>query len=232
MKQVKQQLGMTLIELLIAMLLGAVLITGVVQVFISSKQTNQLLEATARIQENGRFALSFISTDLVNAGFRQCLEEGFALVDAINGIDANRINRSDSLSIAWSTAACAASSADTPFTSVSYYLDTGSGNQVSLYKKVGSASATELVEDIDNLQFLFGADTDGDGVPNYFVPAGTVGLDMAQVMAVRISVVARSAQQISARPVSYLLNNQVITPVDRVIRRVFTSTILLRNRVQ
>jgi len=130
------------------------------------------------------------------------------------------------------TAACAASSADTPFTSVSYYLDTGSGNQVSLYKKVGSAPATELVEDIDNLQFLFGADTDGDGVPNYFVPAGTVGLDMAQVMAVRISVVARSAQQISARPVSYLLNNQVITPVDRVIRRVFTSTILLRNRVQ
>jgi len=101
MKQVKQQLGMTLIELLIAMLLGAVLITGVVQIFISSKQTNQLLEATARIQENGRFALSFISTDLVNAGFRQCLEEGFALVDAINGIDANRINRSDSLSIAW-----------------------------------------------------------------------------------------------------------------------------------
>jgi type IV pilus assembly protein PilW len=227
----KQYAGMTLIELLIAMLIGTVLISGVVQVFINSKQTNRMLESMARVQENGRFALSFISTDLVNAGFRNCLDNGFALTNAINGVDASGINSSDTIAMEWSTAECATPSADTPSTLIRYYLNTGESTQSSLFKKVGTANATEVVEDVDNLQVLFGADTDADGVPNYFVPAGTEGLVMEQVMAVRVSVVVIAAEQTN-HPVPYLLNNQVITPADHALRRVFTSTILLRNRRQ
>ena len=50
--------GFTLIELLISMLLGLILIGGVYSVFTENARTSQLVQATSRTQENGRFALS------------------------------------------------------------------------------------------------------------------------------------------------------------------------------
>lgn len=66
------QRGMTLIEIMIALLIGAFLLGGVVQIFISSKQTNRMQEGLSRLQENGRFAVSFISKDTRRAGFQGC----------------------------------------------------------------------------------------------------------------------------------------------------------------
>ncbi|TAL47465.1 MAG: pilus assembly protein PilW, partial [Methylovulum sp.] len=58
------QTGMTLIEILIAMLLGVFLIGGVIQIFISTKQTYRMQEGLSRLQENGRFAMDFITKDV------------------------------------------------------------------------------------------------------------------------------------------------------------------------
>ncbi len=57
----RQQLGLSLVELMVALVLGLVLMTGIIQVFLSSRQTYASNEAMARMQENGRFALEFIS---------------------------------------------------------------------------------------------------------------------------------------------------------------------------
>lgn len=90
----------------------------------------------------------------------------------------------------------------------------------------------ELVEGIENLQILYGADTDADGTANYYVPAGTAGLNMSQVVAVRVSLLARSlADRVTSTPVSYNYNFATTTPADRRLRRVVTSTIALRNRL-
>ncbi|MGM0517417.1 MAG: PilW family protein [Pseudomonadota bacterium] len=69
------QRGMTLIELMVAMLLGLMLIAATIQVFIGSKQTYRTTEASSRVQENGRFADQFLSHDLRMAGFFGCLGE-------------------------------------------------------------------------------------------------------------------------------------------------------------
>ena len=55
----QNQRGLTLVELMVAMLLGVFLIGGVMQIFISSKQTYRMQENLSRLQENGRFALDF-----------------------------------------------------------------------------------------------------------------------------------------------------------------------------
>ncbi|MEQ1557371.1 MAG: PilW family protein [Methyloglobulus sp.] len=68
----KPSAGYTLIELMLAMLLGIFLITGLVQIFISSKQSYRMQESLSRLQESGRFALDFIERDLRMAGFRGC----------------------------------------------------------------------------------------------------------------------------------------------------------------
>ena len=66
------QRGLTLIELMIAMLIGVFLIAGIIQIFISSKQAYRLQENMARLQENGRFAMDFISKGVRMAGYTGC----------------------------------------------------------------------------------------------------------------------------------------------------------------
>ncbi|MCG6969684.1 MAG: PilW family protein [Gammaproteobacteria bacterium] len=73
---VKKQSGMTLIEIMIALTLSLVLIGGVIQLFLTSKQTFNMNEAMARVQESGRFALDTISRDLRMAGFQGCADPG------------------------------------------------------------------------------------------------------------------------------------------------------------
>ena len=48
---------MTMVELMVALLLGILLTGGTIQVFISNRATYAFNEGYARLQENGRFAL-------------------------------------------------------------------------------------------------------------------------------------------------------------------------------
>ncbi|OAN29566.1 MULTISPECIES: PilW family protein [Pseudomonas] len=66
----KRQGGLSIIELMIALLLGLLLMGGVLQLFLSSKRTYQTNSALSQVQESGRFALEFLSFDLRNAGYR------------------------------------------------------------------------------------------------------------------------------------------------------------------
>jgi type IV pilus assembly protein PilW len=67
-----QQAGLSLIELMIAMVVGLILIAGVLSIFISSRQSYGINGAVAQIQENGRFALGFIRKDVRMAGYMGC----------------------------------------------------------------------------------------------------------------------------------------------------------------
>jgi len=66
------QRAFTLIELMIAMLIGVFLIAGVIQIFLSAKQAYRLQENLSRLQENGRFAMDIITKDIRSAGFMGC----------------------------------------------------------------------------------------------------------------------------------------------------------------
>ncbi|MEI6707183.1 MAG: PilW family protein [Methylococcales bacterium] len=63
------QRGFTLIELMIAMLIGVFLMAGVIQIFLSAKQAYRLQENLSRLQENGRFAMDIITKDIRMAGY-------------------------------------------------------------------------------------------------------------------------------------------------------------------
>jgi len=66
------QKGLTLIELMIALVLGLLLVAGTIQVFIANKQTNRVTEAHSRLQDNARFALEILSRDIRSAGYSGC----------------------------------------------------------------------------------------------------------------------------------------------------------------
>ena len=66
--------GFTLTELLIAMALGLILITGIISVFVGSKRSSTLNTAVADMQESARYALDAITRDARMAGFQGCLD--------------------------------------------------------------------------------------------------------------------------------------------------------------
>lgn len=67
--QHQKQCGLSVVELLVAVVIGMLLLTGVLQVFLASKQTYSSNEAASRLQENGRFALEFIAQSARHAGY-------------------------------------------------------------------------------------------------------------------------------------------------------------------
>lgn len=135
----------------------------------------------------------------------------------------------------------------------SYYIRTNPGGIPSLYrlddtKAASSTNPVELIEGIENMQILYGVDTDDpqDFVPNYYVDATKVtnwtGTPPNVVVSVRISLLAQTIDNgltfstesdgtKTSQP--YFYNGSKITPpdTDRRIRRVFSSTIAVRNRL-
>jgi type IV pilus assembly protein PilW len=67
-----RQQGLTLVEIMVAVALSVILLTGVIQIFVGSKATYRLQDNIARLQENGRFALDFLTRDVRMAGYRGC----------------------------------------------------------------------------------------------------------------------------------------------------------------
>lgn len=68
-----RQTGLSLIELMVAMLIGVFLILGVTQIFISNQTSYLFQQSQLGNQENGRFALAILNQELLKAGYRSNL---------------------------------------------------------------------------------------------------------------------------------------------------------------
>ncbi len=66
--------GFSLIEIMIAMVIGLLLIAGMITVFAGTKRSADLNSTMAMIQEHGRFALGSMVNDVRLAGFKGCVD--------------------------------------------------------------------------------------------------------------------------------------------------------------
>jgi len=71
----KASAGLSLIEILIALLIGTLLLLGLVQVFAASRTAYQLSEGLSRSQENARFAMEYLQRDIRMAGHFGCVND-------------------------------------------------------------------------------------------------------------------------------------------------------------
>lgn len=246
-----------------ALLLGVFLIAGILQIFISAKQSYRTQEAMSRLQENGRFAMEFIGKDVRMADYRQCATtRSTSLYELVGGTKTTIIGsaaiagaegndgKPDSLFLRWLDQPCGTIS---PTFGQEYSIST---TQTLL--GIGG----DIVEGVENMQILYGIDSDGTGTANYYVPYSSINLptnttvgstsspatpNLDQIVSVRVSLLLRTLENnIASEALSYTfppwpVNNQIvtITPTvtsngepDRYIRRVFTSTFALRNRLK
>lgn len=66
---IKQQSGMTLIELMLAGVLGIVASYFIMNIMVASAKTSKLSEGIAQAQETGRLVMSWIKDSIVDAGY-------------------------------------------------------------------------------------------------------------------------------------------------------------------
>ena len=76
--------GFSLLELMIAMTLGLLVIAGLGQLYVGGRDANRIIDNTARLNDNGRFAGEFLARDLRLAGYFSCGGPKANVANAIN----------------------------------------------------------------------------------------------------------------------------------------------------
>ena len=339
MNKFKHQSGLTLVEVLVAMVIGLFLLTGIAQAYLSNRVSYTFSEAISRIQENGRFALDTMTQDLRMAGFFGCaifdpldtsslvnsldpLGDGYAAAihdfigqGSLGGTENDGLNGSDSVTIRGAkpnqvtiappynvsssanihvttndfiqpgdivmisncrgadifqvTAKTASPTAgkqqvghntgstydpgnynpdscqggvkhclsqtygsdSTMFElqTVTYSIAVGASGEPALWRTENSSLPVELIDGIDQMQILYGVDTDGDNFANQYMVSTAVA-NMLNVVSVRLMLLVRSDTNVTEAAQVYNYNSASTTAADQRLRQVFSTTIALRNR--
>lgn len=137
-----------------------------------------------------------------------------------------------------------------PLSAATYYIRTNAYGEPSLYRETPTTSggnptvAEELVEGVEDMQLLYGEDIAGtiDKIDEYRT-ANNVA-NWSRIIGVRVSLLMVSRQDeqgITTEPHTYALDkngdgdvadaDETITPDDRLLRKVFTTTIAVKNRL-
>lgn len=70
---IRNQRGVTLVELMISVSIGLVILAGVLQLYQTATQTQRAQEGMARIQENMRYLFARLEQDVSQTGFSGCM---------------------------------------------------------------------------------------------------------------------------------------------------------------
>ncbi|WP_259759270.1 PilW family protein [Pseudomonas sp. GCEP-101] len=80
-----RQRGLSMIELMIALLLSTLLLLGVLQMFSNSSASDKTSSALTRVQDSGRVVLDLVATDARRAGYQGC-QLPSSVVTVSNGV--------------------------------------------------------------------------------------------------------------------------------------------------
>ena len=86
--------GLSLVELMVALVVGLLLTAGAISVFLSNKSTHEVTSGLSRLQENARFALETMLRDLRMAG-------GVGCVDNVGSVSNIAMTAGDPRGVLW-----------------------------------------------------------------------------------------------------------------------------------
>lgn len=229
--------GLTLIELMVAMTIGLFLVAVIGNLFVGAKQTYRTQDNLARLQENGRFALELLGRNIRDAGYTNisfappASKYAAPTATSFSGTAITGSNGSpDTITVSYDAATDCLNAAAPGGRAVNAF-SINAGKQLICLGN-GSATSQVILDDVEDMQIFYGEDTDGDQNPNRYVVAGTGGLVMGNVTAVRLCVLVRSSEdKLANKEQTYTdCSGSSVTAADKRIRRTFSATYNLRNR--
>ncbi|HFE37832.1 MAG TPA: prepilin-type N-terminal cleavage/methylation domain-containing protein [Gammaproteobacteria bacterium] len=222
------QRGFSLVELMIALVLGLILLGGTFQIFFITKNGQRLQNGMANVQENGRYAIYALRENILMAGYSTSTDlPPFDPDRSLDGENDQITVRFESTTDCLGTALPAAAAG----IAVNRIFVDAESNTLRCQGNGGGASAA-LVDGIEGMQILYGLDEDGDNVANRYLTASELP-DWNSIVSVRIAVLARSKYKTGIQEAREytLLDAPAIRQNDALTHSVFTTTIPLRNRM-
>jgi len=80
----RRSAGLSMVELLVAVALGAMLMAGAISLFVNNRATYEVTNDMARLQENARYALEVMAQDIRMAGHTGCVNVVANLTNTLN----------------------------------------------------------------------------------------------------------------------------------------------------
>lgn len=249
-----RQRGVSLIELMVALVIVSLLIVAMVVIFLSGRASFIGQEQLGRLQENGRYAFNLMTTEIQRAGYRPVVWEppalGFAFT--INTVDGGG-SASDVIELqyefdkdcfgAFNTATEPVTQPDGTIINVPRYdqrlINFSVVNNELIYNcsygPINGALAVQInsavADGVENLQIQYGEDLTNDLSVNNWVDAGGWN-NLFDVVAVRIAMAVRTPEQIRLDADTSTLDLYGITTAaagDQRIRRVYSGQVSVRN---
>lgn len=258
--RIKKSKGFSLLEFFVAMIISLILMAGVLQVFLNSKNSYNLTTGYSQIQENGRFIESYIVRIIRLTGYRSPPAQTnqfvpianifTAALPYVNGTHGTGPNGSDTLTIRYQGSGNGTGTPDgtimdclnVPADANTIVTNTFSlTNNNELQCQAQNANSPNpnntqiLVSGVENFQVLYGEDLNGDFSADRYVNANYAFLNWNDVVSVRLCLLLRSDNPVNTfkeNPTFYMLGTSY-TPAaaDNYLRNTLTFTVLLRNLV-
>ncbi|ERP86867.1 MAG: PilW family protein [Pseudomonadales bacterium] len=234
-----RQNGFSLVELMVALVLGLIVSAAAIQLFTTNQKTFVLQQTASQLQQDSQQIMRFLVRDLRKTGLvwdsvTPTQDMGVLFDDwsaEITASDEGADN--DVLTVAYNgTTDCAGNDAGGWVEVAStYYVDDG-----SLYCKgsIDTDVVVELVPGVESFQVLYGIDTvaDGELAASRYVDADSVPAD-TPVVSVKVGLLLKRENNVL--PVSdgnrkfHVLGEAYDEPEDRAMRKAISMTVRLRN---
>jgi len=250
-KTLLRQRGLTLIEIMIALTIGLLMVAGILQITAASKESSRLQRNMGFVQENIRTAVELLGSDIRRAGYYEDNDPAARILTAPTPIVIDTTsdgggNNNDDITVTYeSDTDCLGQNTPTVdgnrFAVNHYYIS----DERLMCRGNGGNAGAPLVEGVENMQILFGENTNNDPrSANRYVQLKDPDLtdeensnraDPNKVVSVRIAFRFHSREGIRAQVDNNqyaLLDAEPVDPPDsdRRMRREITTTISLRNK--
>ena len=231
MKKIK---GFTLIETLVAIVIGAISVAAISYSYIFFNNTYQKITDKAKMSQAGRSSLQLIAKDLRNAGYKNINYEattGQTWDRWIEKIDAH-VEKGDKLRIWYNTSAM-------DRLEVSYYLKKDSSGETYLVRELIENPVRNpvkfqpktIVSKATDFQVFFN-DQNGNRVNNVTIGSA----NQSKVHTAEVYITVRSPNELLKNPISFeMLNGGTagnFTKSDKYLRETFYISVYLRNVVK
>lgn len=238
----KAQKGFTLVELMVAMLLGLIISGAALQLFLTNQRTFAVQQAQSGLAEDGHMIIRYITADLRNAG------AAGADIGTVNPVILDRTDNgtgggNDTITVThlsqWDYCqgvdlSAGGTNPEGEWTEITYNV-----RDETLFctsdQPVTGTGETAMISGVESFQILYGVDREADeelAITEYITGSALEPEDV--IAAIRLGLVLRSDNNNlpvpeGANTFQVLDETHTVSTADKALRRSFDTTVHIRN---
>jgi type IV pilus assembly protein PilW len=226
--------GFSLVELMVALVLGALITLAAVQLFGANQRAFMTQQNLTRVLDDGQLGLRFLSNDFRLAGYSGgpvSNVPGVLFTGPQGSIDGATHDR---ITVQYSGTQDCQGSVSTAAVLVTNAYQVNNNAELTCQGSLSAGAPVALLSGVEGFRIQYGIDTDMNGEPGPFRFMGATDAQASgrPIVAVRIGLllaVESPSLPLGEARTWHVLDRSIVVPADQVLRRTFHTTVMLRN---